>query len=58
MHKISKLRGRSTVFMVTHRPSHMRLADRVVVLAQGAVAAEGPPDKIVDALLNANRQSA
>lgn len=58
MHKLSKLRGRSTVFMVTHRPSHMRVADRVIVLVQGAVAAEGPPDKIVDAILTANRKTA
>jgi ABC-type multidrug transport system fused ATPase/permease subunit len=45
------LSGRATVLLVTHRPSHMRCADRVVVLNRGQIAADGPPDEIVPALL-------
>jgi ABC-type multidrug transport system fused ATPase/permease subunit len=44
------LRGRSTVVMVTHRPSHMRLADRLVVMRQGQVVADGNPEEILDAM--------
>lgn len=51
MNKLKSIRGKSTVIMVTHRPSHMRLADRVVVLKQGMVAADGPPDEILESLL-------
>jgi ATP-binding cassette subfamily C protein/ATP-binding cassette subfamily C protein LapB len=40
---LRKLKGRSTIFLVTHRPSHMRLADVVVVLQGGYVRLVGPP---------------
>ncbi len=53
MHKLESLRGKATVIMVTHRPSHMRLADRVVVLSSGRLAADGPPEDIVPKLLAA-----
>ncbi|GBE42659.1 toxin RTX-I translocation ATP-binding protein [bacterium BMS3Bbin10] len=49
--KIKSLSGRATVLLVTHRPSHMRCADRVVVLDRGQIAADGPPDEVVPALL-------
>lgn len=51
--KLEALKGRSTVLLVTHRPSHMRAADRVVVLSQGAVVADGDPVEIVPKLLGA-----
>jgi len=44
-------KGKSTILMVTHRPSHMRLADRVVVLNYGQIVADGPPEKIVPMIL-------
>lgn len=47
MRKLQQLRGRATVLMVTQRPSHMRLADRVVFLDAGRVVLEGPPDEIL-----------
>jgi ATP-binding cassette subfamily C protein/ATP-binding cassette subfamily C protein LapB len=34
---IAARRGHATVLMTTHRPSHMRLADRVLRIADGAV---------------------
>ncbi|MFC7738814.1 peptidase domain-containing ABC transporter [Roseomonas sp. GCM10028921] len=34
---IAARRGRSTILMTTHRPSHVRLADRVLRIAGGAV---------------------
>ena len=47
MRLIAKARGRSTIIMTTARPSHMRAADRVVVLQDGIIVAQGKPDQIV-----------
>lgn len=44
---LRRLKGKSTVFMVSQRPSHMRLADRVVVMANGLIVADGPPERIL-----------
>lgn len=46
--KFASLKGRSTVVFTTFRPSHMRLADRVVVLKDGQVAIDGPPEKVIE----------
>lgn len=45
--KLQSLRGQTTVLMVTHRPSHMRLADRVVYMQGGRVVMAGPPDVVL-----------
>ncbi len=45
--KLAKLKGNATVLMVTQRPSHMKIADRVVVIDQGRVALDGPPDQVL-----------
>ena len=47
MRKLQQLRGRATVLMSTQRPSHMRLADKVVVLDAGRVVMEGRPDDVL-----------
>ena len=47
---IGALRGRTTIIMVTHRPSHMRLADRLVVMEAGQVRAAGRPDQVIPQL--------
>nr|WP_275288440.1 type I secretion system permease/ATPase [Halomonas elongata] len=39
-----------TLLMVTHRTSLLPLVDRVVVIDAGSVMADGPRDKVVDAL--------
>ncbi|MCE3263193.1 MAG: transporter ATP-binding protein YvcR [Pseudoduganella sp.] len=39
---IAWLRGRATLLVVSHRPGHMRMADRVVYMENGAVTAMGP----------------
>ena len=44
MELLERLRGHSTVLMVSHRPSHVRLANRVVLLDRGAMAFLGEPD--------------
>ena len=48
--KLQSLRGNATVFITTHRPSHMRLADRVVVLNQGRLLAADTPEVILPRL--------
>lgn len=40
-------KGKRTIIMVTHRPSHIRLADRLVVLNQGSLAAMGAPEAVL-----------
>jgi ABC-type transport system involved in cytochrome bd biosynthesis fused ATPase/permease subunit len=50
MRKIQNLRGRATVLLVTHRPSHMRLADKVLYLEEGRLMLAGPPDQVLPQL--------
>lgn len=47
---LSERKGKQTIIMVSHRPSHVRLADRVVYLNQGMVKGIGTPDEILTAL--------
>ncbi len=54
MRLITKARGRSTIIMTTARPSHMRAADRVIVLQEGIVIAQGKPEQIVPRLMAQN----
>lgn len=43
MDAMRNLRGRSTIFLVTHRPSHIRLADVAMVIQAGYVRMIGSP---------------
>ncbi len=51
MAQIRRLKGRRTILMVSHRPSHIRLADRAIVLEQGRVVFSGAPDEAVQRIL-------
>lgn len=42
MQVIRRLKGKATVFVVTHRPSHVRLADKMLELRDGQVVRFGP----------------
>jgi ATP-binding cassette subfamily C protein/ATP-binding cassette subfamily C protein LapB len=44
--QLERLRGHATVLLVTHRPSHMRICDRLIVLDGGAIAFDGTPDEV------------
>ena len=46
---IEGIRGRGTVILVTQRPSHIRLADKVLVLHNGGGAFFGTPDEFAAA---------
>ena len=46
---LAKLRGRRTVIIVTHRPSHIQLCDRVVMLQEGRVTRDAPAAEFLKA---------
>ncbi len=41
------LRGRATVLLVTNRPSHMRVCDRIIRLEHGMVVTDGPVAQVL-----------
>ena len=45
------LRGKTTVLLVTARPSHMRAADRVLEMRSGMVVADSKPDTVIAKIL-------
>ncbi len=47
---VQKLRGNATIIIVTHRPSHMEIADRLLVLDTGRLQYNGPPQEAMDRL--------
>lgn len=46
--KLMSLKGKATILMVTHRPSHMKLADRLIYMDQGRVLLDGAPEAVLD----------
>lgn len=42
---VKKLRGKCTIVVITHRPSHMRAADRLIVLNEGRLQFNGDPEE-------------
>jgi len=48
-------KGQTTIVMVTHRPSHIRLADRVLLYERGMIRASGPAEKILPMLREQGR---
>jgi ATP-binding cassette subfamily C protein LapB len=51
--QLMKRKGKQTIVMVSHRPSHIKLADRVVVVSQGMVKGIGTPEEVMQALYGA-----
>lgn len=47
MQTIDEMRGECTIFIVTHRPSHLKLADKIVWLEYGAIKAFGPAEEVI-----------
>ncbi len=46
MQAVETFRGQSTIFMVTHRPSHLRIADRILVFDGGYLRLAGPAEEV------------
>ena len=50
---LKALKGRTTVIFISHRPSHIRLADTLLVFDKGYLRAAGPPDELLKQPANA-----
>ena len=46
METLQTLRGKTTVFFISHRPSHIKLADTVMVFDRGYLRAAGKPSDL------------
>jgi ATP-binding cassette subfamily C protein/ATP-binding cassette subfamily C protein LapB len=46
MQAVDSFRGQSTIVMVTHRPSHLRFADKILVFDGGYLRLAGPADEV------------
>lgn len=44
---LKELRGKVTVIFISHRPSHIRLADSLIVMDRGYLRAAGPPNELL-----------
>ncbi len=49
--QLKRLKGKCTIVMVSHRPSHIRLADKAVLLEKGSVQLAGSADAVVEKLM-------
>jgi len=47
MQTLQDLKGKSTIIFISHRPSHIRLADTLLVLDKGYLRAAGPPNELL-----------
>lgn len=48
---INKLRGKTTILLITHRPSHWRVADKILVMNEGIVERFGKAEEMIKFLL-------
>ena len=44
---LKMIRGKATILMVTHRPSHMKEMDHLLILDNGTLIQQGPPKEIL-----------
>lgn len=44
---LKSLKGKTTVLFISHRPSHIRLADTLLVFDKGYLRAAGPPNELL-----------
>ena len=44
---LKELKGKVTVIFISHRPSHIRLADTLIVMDRGYLRAAGPPHELL-----------
>ncbi len=47
---LETLRGKSTIIMVSHRPAHLKIADRIFYVEQGQVLMGGTPQLVLSKL--------
>ncbi len=49
--QLKKLKGKHTIIMVSHRPSHIRIADKAILMEHGTVQFAGDANTIIDMML-------
>tara|TARA_R110002110_G_scaffold415836_1_gene657253 strand:+ start:13662 stop:15812 length:2151 start_codon:yes stop_codon:yes gene_type:complete len=47
MQTINDLKGKVSTILITHRPAHMRMADKIFYFEQGQIALQGRPEDIL-----------
>lgn len=50
---LDNIRGKMTVIMITQRPSHLKLCEKIIVMNDGRVEVMAEPEAILDKLLTA-----
>ncbi len=48
MRTLESMRGQATAFLITHRPSHLKLMDKIVILDGGLVRMAGPAKQVLE----------
>lgn len=48
--QLKKVIGSKSLILVTHRPSLIQLVDRLIIIDEGRVVADGPKEKVIEAL--------
>ena len=48
--RIRQYAAHKTMIIVTHRTSLIELADRIIVVDEGRIVADGPREQVIDAL--------
>ncbi|WP_051610256.1 peptidase domain-containing ABC transporter [Terasakiella pusilla] len=48
METLKRIKGNATILMISHRPSHLRIADKIVYLDGGVVRMAGPAAQVLD----------
>lgn len=49
--QLKKIKGKRTIIMVSHRPSHIRIADKAVLMEHGMVKFTGDADTVINMML-------
>ena len=52
MNQLKAIKGQCTMIMVSHRPSHIRLADKVILMNQGSIQFAGAADEAISILMD------
>jgi ATP-binding cassette subfamily C protein LapB len=44
---LQEMRGKKTIVMICHRPSFLKTADRIIVMQDGRIQIQGPPEHVL-----------
>lgn len=47
LQSINRMKGKSTILMITHRPSHLKQMDMIFLFDQGQLLIQGPPETVL-----------